>query len=115
MTYEEAINTIEHGCIYRDKRGSEALEIAIIALKKQIPKKAISVYKGSYRCPTCEKYINITDDDLYVYGIEPPEYCDECGQALDWSDRKRQTSKKNEKNEKNEEEIEFGKEQQNEN
>ena len=88
MTYEEAINTIEHGCIYRDKRGSEALEIAIIALKKQIPKKAISVYKGNYRCPTCEKYINITDDDLYVYGIKPPKYCDECGQALDCSDRK---------------------------
>ena len=40
MTNEEAINTIEHGCIYRDKRGSEALKIAVIALEKQIPKVA---------------------------------------------------------------------------
>ena len=64
---------------------SVALETAIEALKKQIPKKAISTYKGHYKCPTCENYIDITDDDLYVYEIEPPKCCDECGQALDWS------------------------------
>lgn len=58
----------------------------IKALDKQIPKRAISVYKGNYKCPTCENYIDITDDDLYVYEIEPPKYCDECGQALDWGD-----------------------------
>ena len=58
----------------------------IKALEKQIPKRAISIYKGNYNynCPTCKNYINISDDDLYVYGIEPPKYCDECGQALDW-------------------------------
>lgn len=56
------------------------------ALEKQIPKGAISAYKGNYNCPTCKKYINITDDDLCAYGIEPPKYCDECGQALDWSE-----------------------------
>lgn len=55
------------------------------ALEKQIPKKVISIiYRGDYKCPTCENYIDITDDDLYVYEIEPPKYCDECGQALDW-------------------------------
>lgn len=59
---------------------------AIKALEKQIPKGAISAYKGYYNCPTCKNNINITDDDLYVYGIEPPKYCDECGQALDWSE-----------------------------
>ena len=54
------------------------------ALEKQIPKRAISIYKGDYKCPTCENYIDITDDDLYIYEIEPPKCCDECGQALDW-------------------------------
>lgn len=56
----------------------------IKALEKQIPKRAISIYKGNYKCPTCGNYIDITDDDLYIYEIEPPKYCDECGQALDW-------------------------------
>lgn len=56
----------------------------IKALEKQIPKRTISVYKGNYKCPTCGNYIDITDDDLYIYEIEPPKYCDECGQALDW-------------------------------
>ena len=64
----------------------KAYDMAIKALEKQMPKKAISIYKGDYKCPTCEKCINITDDDLYVYGIEPPKYCDECGQALDWGE-----------------------------
>lgn len=58
----------------------------IKALEKQIQKKAGSIYKGDYKCPTCENYIDITDDDLYIYEIEPPKYCDECGQALDWGD-----------------------------
>lgn len=58
----------------------------IKALEKQIPKKAGSIYKGDYKCPTCENYIDITDDDLYIYEIEPPKYCDECGQALDWGE-----------------------------
>lgn len=66
-----------------------AYEKAIKALEKQIPKRAISIYKGNYNynCPTCKNYINISDDDLYVYGIEPPKYCDECGQALDWGEK----------------------------
>lgn len=62
-----------------------ALDMGITALKKQILKKPIK-YKDEIVCPTCKNYINITDDDLYVYGIEPPKYCDECGQALDWGD-----------------------------
>ena len=36
MLYEEAIRTIKHGCIYRDRRGGEALEVAISALEKHI-------------------------------------------------------------------------------
>lgn len=57
----------------------------IKALEKQIPKRAKRA-KGNYKCPTCENYIDITDDDLYVYEIEPPKCCDECRQALDWGE-----------------------------
>lgn len=73
MTYKEAINTIEHGCIYRDKQGGEALEIAVTVLKKQIPKKPRKT-RNEIVCPTC----NI------LVGSSP--YCRYCGQALDWSD-----------------------------
>lgn len=85
MTYEKAINTIKHGCIYRDKQGSEALEIAVIALEKQIPKTPSLdiIYPSgikSYKCPVCEKGC-LVRTDLYC-----PKYCSNCGQALDWSD-----------------------------
>lgn len=83
MTNEEAINTIEHGCIYRDKC-SEALETTIIALKKQMPKTPILdlIYPSgikSYNCPVCGKGSLIGGNSYY------PKYCSNCGQALDWS------------------------------
>lgn len=85
MTNEEAINTIEHGCIYRDKRGSEALKIAVIALEKQMPKTLILniIYPSgikSYNCPVCGKGCLVRTDSYC------PKYCSNCGQALDWSD-----------------------------
>ena len=93
MTNEEAINTIEHGCIYRDKRGGEALEIAVIALKKQIPKKPINVEKHYYNCPCCKQDLGVSDDDIFVYENPKPMYCHKCGQALDWSDTECQIKK----------------------
>lgn len=81
MTNEEAINTIEHGCIYRDKRGGKALGIAVTALEKQIPKKPVTekdkVIFGIVcgRCPYCDSAVYSTTN----------LYCHNCGQALDWS------------------------------
>ena len=76
MTYEEAINTIKHGCIYRDKRGGIALQIAIKALEKQIPKKPD--LDGGIYCPCC----------LHEFkeNYDTTSYCPNCGQAIDWSD-----------------------------
>lgn len=89
MTNEEAINTIEHGCIYRDKRGGEALEIAVIALKKQIPKKPKkkeeNQYSAFYDCPCCGGYL-VSKIDGELCGGQEYKYCYRCGQALDWSD-----------------------------
>nr|DAL11116.1 MAG TPA_asm: ribosome, girodazole, girolline, antibiotic complex, 50S [Caudoviricetes sp.] len=49
-----------------------AYDMAIKALEKQIPKKAGSIYKGDYKCPSCKTLV----------GSSP--YCRYCGQALDW-------------------------------
>lgn len=83
MTPQQAIKTIKHGCIYRDKRGGEALTVAVEALKKQIPKKPILdvIFPSGvewYLCPVCNHN-----------GIEKVGcYCHNCGQALDWGDTK---------------------------
>lgn len=81
MTYEEAIYTIEHGCIYRDKRGSEALKIAVIALEKQIPKVAEHEDGVWSICPCCGG--SVCNDTEHAVNREV-SYCEHCGQAIDW-------------------------------
>lgn len=67
------------------ERCDEACRIACVALNKQIPKKPIldtispSVIKW-WRCPVCNKII------IDCIAGKPQKYCDDCGQALDWSD-----------------------------
>lgn len=53
----------------------EALDIAIAAVEKQTPKKPIGSMKVFSKCPVCK-------NELY----EEQKHCEECGQALDWSD-----------------------------
>lgn len=55
----------------------EAINIAINALEKQIPKKPIfdNYHRAGYRCPDC----NNTNPWGY-------KHCKHCGQKLDWSD-----------------------------
>ena len=70
--------------------GIEAIQIAIQALEKQIPKKPRKTdsYRGvlkrvyAYVCPTCgnaclEKYMNERQNTMF---------CWNCGQKLDWSE-----------------------------
>ena len=52
----------------------EALEAAIQALEKQIPKKPEMEGKQHYACQ-CASYVG------YLH-----EYCHDCGQKIDWSD-----------------------------
>lgn len=56
---------------------SEAFSVAIEALEKQIPKKVTL----DRQCPTCgaDAYANSYDDIKY-------NFCDNCGQRLDWGD-----------------------------
>lgn len=77
MTPEEVIKYLEeHGYI-----ADEVKDVAIAALEKQIPKKPVLVkyedgFEYYYVCPICRRHLGIFRDD----------YCDRCGQALDWSE-----------------------------
>lgn len=56
----------------------EALDIAIEALEKQLPKKPIehsTKFAAFYECPSC--------GDVDVYG---QKNCDNCGQKIKWSE-----------------------------
>ena len=51
-----------------------AVEIAVEAMQKQIPKKPKSVF-----CPQCGK--EFTDNDYWS-----ADYCRNCGQAINWEE-----------------------------
>lgn len=80
MTNEEAIEVIKHGCIYRDRRGGEALEVSISALEKQIPKPPTKTKNSTLLCPNCGEYVGYVDAEVDIRA----DYCNFCGQAIDW-------------------------------
>lgn len=80
MTAEEAIKTIQVAIAEVEWNYpldySIAFKTAIEALEKQIPKK---VTKSA--CPSCNRIF------LFRHGEKRKgDYCDNCGQALDWSE-----------------------------
>lgn len=87
MTYEEAIEILqeEHDYCQEMNYVVKALEVAIKALEKQMPKKPIEdcCYDEPCVCPNCGcDVINQADNDYQF------EHCYHCGQSLDWSDTK---------------------------
>lgn len=96
MTGEEVKNQLEE--LIKDRESfmvgdydKEALEFAVKAVEKQIPKKVktqfyevggvITCFETDV-CPTC-------GDDFYIDDLGQTMYysfCPNCGQALDWSD-----------------------------
>lgn len=98
MTYEEAIKILHKDralCMFNPMTGVDepmnedcrlsafALDVAIEALEKQIAKKPID----NHHCPFCETGLphrGITDE--WCKCCFDPDYCPECGQAVDWSD-----------------------------
>ena len=91
MTYEEAINRIKPIAessrdvdrigMFEPKPITVALEMAIKALEKQVPKVACVIFHETMtmcevaRCPACNKRI---------FG---GNFCEHCGQALYWSNK----------------------------
>ena len=83
MTYEKAIKLLNSATIYYGGKCSRtAVDLAIDALEKQIPKKPIIRKTEDYFgyveyiiCPNCE---------IVEFGHEHPCFCKLCGQAIDW-------------------------------
>ena len=80
MTAKEAIKTIQVAIAEVEWEYpldySIAFKTAIEALEKQIPKK---VTKSA--CPSCNRIFLFRHSEK-----RKGDYCDNCGQALDWSD-----------------------------
>ena len=87
MAYEEAIkniNALNAVCGQKglyDAEFESALELAILALEKQIPKKPLHMHKNYY-CPICKEDGWMLWDDAIPNDMD--KYCGKCGQAIDW-------------------------------
>ena len=81
MTPEEAIKTIENRFnimgYCEDEKLSDALDVAIEALEKQIPKEPIVVTWELHRCSNCNAFV--------IKGLFH-KYCQRCGQAIKWEE-----------------------------
>lgn len=84
MTYKEAIEILqeEHDYCQEMRYVIQALETAINALEKQIPKKPtnFAIDNNGYiiydcECPSCEQ----SHRELFPFA-----FCIHCGQALEW-------------------------------
>nr|DAN41066.1 MAG TPA: Trm112p-like protein [Caudoviricetes sp.] len=79
MAPQEAINRLKNICFTIKNEPEEieaaqyigALKLAISALEKQVPEKPMN----KYYCPSCEEQL-----------MGKVNYCEECGQAIDWSE-----------------------------
>ena len=77
-----AIIAIEEIQLYR---ATGTVEEFKVLKEKTEPKKPINYDKHYYKCPICNRDIGVDDDSLYVYGEEPPHFCQNCGTEFDWS------------------------------
>lgn len=95
MTLQEIIESINY-CLECDNdripTTQEDLQIIKKAIEKQIPKKPIIDNRNThyidykdYICPCCKKRIITKIDGDFISGRKQ-NYCDNCGQALDWSE-----------------------------
>lgn len=89
MTYEKAIDYVFGGAILRNPSKDRELRTMIIeALEKQVPKKPIVFISDRYDYPEEAYRCSICDSDNGEYLYKGQRYCDECGNAVDWSDVK---------------------------
>lgn len=101
MTNVEAIGFLEGLYHFADDVECAALNMAIEALEKQIPKKVIDhdyciaeyddsgcqiggIFLCRYECPTCNN--TIANGELEKSDLWDIRFCQNCGQAIDWSE-----------------------------
>ena len=69
----------EESICYVTDIDAEPLRLAIKALEKHTPKKPV-YGAANIKCPNCGATL------LYYFHSFKIDYCDECGQRLDWSE-----------------------------
>lgn len=92
MTTQKAFEIIKDEMPYESGVINEALNMVENAVEKQIPKKLKVEKVGRFGlallCPSCENQVAMIWDSVLRKGKYKQSYCDNCGQALDWSDVK---------------------------
>lgn len=85
-TSEQARNDLERLLLRGEKPADKVIALACKALEKQIPKKVIfgDDEQDSICCPNCKGELLSMD----WYDHWKCNYCELCGQALDWSEVK---------------------------
>ena len=91
MTPQEAIEIITNAIQTENMTAEQDKALAIVqkATDKQIAKKPIEDTANltdfkTFHCPICNKKIVSRLDGEWIAG-RPQKYCEDCGQALDWS------------------------------
>ena len=89
MTESEAIKVLNM-IVTHEPLSTMAKEMSIKALEKQIPKKPIFDFNSSdtlskFHCD-CGKIIWVHHDIGTMDNNDAPNYCDNCGQKLDWDE-----------------------------
>lgn len=92
MTIQEALEIIKNEMPYESGVINEALKMVEGAVGKQIPKKLKGKEVGRFGlallCPSCENQVAMIYDSVLQKGKYKQNYCDNCGQALNWNDLK---------------------------
>jgi hypothetical protein len=71
-----------------NERNTEWCNILQELVDKETPKKPIIRGLSGvaiHTCPVCNKELIVTNDEIVIYKTKT-NYCDECGQRLDWGD-----------------------------
>lgn len=93
MTIQEALEIIKNEMPYESGVINEALKMVEGALEKQIPKKLKNKEVGRFGlvllCPNCENQVAMIWDSVLQKGKYKQSHCENCGQALDWSEAKK--------------------------
>lgn len=66
-----------------------AIAKAMEALEEMLPKKPNATRHNIcivYRCPICDKLLTTYYPGMNVFICDRTKFCDDCGQAIDWSD-----------------------------
>jgi hypothetical protein len=86
-TAEQARNDLERLLLRGERPALKVVAMAVKALEKQIPKRAIPIRANrgndkriiSYKCPNCDN--DCLGNNEYHFNC-----CEDCGQAIDWGE-----------------------------